>query len=264
MLWYDEHTRERVSIFRCKYGIKLLKKHYQYYTSINLTLQSINVTYYKETVYSFHYGVKMLFPNNAHHSQEIQDFVNRLAFMAEVKEFDNRSHLARIRGYCRVLARGCNIPKTESEIIAIASQLHDVGKYAMPETLLNRKGDFLDSEWPAIERHTTDGAAFLKDSPSLVLQTAAVIAEYHHERFDGSGYPNKRFDFEIPLAAKICAVADVFDALTTPRSYKEIMEVDEARRLLTDSGGKLFDPKVIDAFNQNFAEILKIKQSFNY
>jgi putative two-component system response regulator len=195
------------------------------------------------------------------HNNELNDVVSKMAYMAEIKEWDNRTHLFHIRSYCQLLCSHMDIPKTECEIIALASQLHDIGKSTTPDELLKRKGDFKDTEWAIIEKHTLEGGLLLQGSPSLLLQTAAVIAENHHERWDGSGYPNKRRGEEIPLAARICAVADVFDALTTTRSYKETMPDEEALNLIQQSSGVLFDPKVVKVFTEHFKDILKIKNS---
>jgi putative two-component system response regulator len=203
----------------------------------------------------------MFLSKSLNHNQELQDLVTRMAYVAEIKEWDNRTHLFRIRSYCQLLCLGMDIPKNESEIIAIASMLHDVGKITMSDSLLERKGDYKDRDWVDIEKHTMDGSNFLKGSPVLILQTAAVIAENHHERWDGSGYPNKKRGEEIPLAARICAIADVFDALTTPRPYKDMMGDEEALNLIVESSGTLFDPKVVKVFKNKFADIVKIKNS---
>jgi putative two-component system response regulator len=194
-------------------------------------------------------------------NDEVNDMAVKMAYIAEIKEWDNRTHLFRVRYYCQLLCTGMDIPKNETEIIAIAGQLHDIGKSCIPDGLLERTGEFKKEEWPVIEKHTLDGGNILKNSSSLVLQTAAEIAENHHERWDGSGYPKKRRGEEIPLAARIFAVADVFDALTTSRPHKVTLTDEEAHFLIQQNSGVLFDPKVAKAMKEKFSGILQIKNS---
>ena len=192
---------------------------------------------------------------------EISELLSRMAYVAELKEWDNRSHLGRIRSSCLLLAVQLGIPRAESEVIASASMLHDVGKILTPIELLKRIGNYEDQEWKIIEKHTIDGAYILGNSSILEVQTGAAIAEAHHERWDGSGYPYHRKGEEIPLAARICAVADVFDALTTSRPYKQAVEPEDARKLIVNSSDVLFDPKVVTAFTTIFDQLIKIKQT---
>lgn len=200
--------------------------------------------------------LKKSFSNN---QEGDNDLVATLAYVAEIKEWDNRAHLFRTRAYCQLLCVGMNIPRNESETIAIASQLHDVGKCTMPDELMQCKGEYKASEWVTVENHTQVGGLILRGSPSPIFQLAAVIAENHHERWDGSGYPKKLRGEKIPLVARIYAVADTLDALTTPRTYKVTMDDQEAYNLIVKCDGILFDPKVITVFKNKYAEILKIK-----
>ncbi|KAF0107479.1 MAG: putative two-component system response regulator [Chloroflexi bacterium] len=196
-------------------------------------------------------------------NNELYEYIQLIAYIAEIKEWDNRAHLNRIRGYCQVLSAGLNIPKKDIEIISLASQLHDIGKSVTPDDLLKRKGDYMDGEWKILEKHTSEGASMLSGSTSIILQTGAVIAATHHERWDGSGYPNKLSGDDIPLSGRICALADVFDALVTRRPYKEVVEDKEAVEIVVKSSGKLFDPKCIKVFEKKINEILLIKNSSN-
>jgi len=206
-------------------------------------------------------GQMMFIKNSETQKNEISEYVIKLANMAEIREGDNISHLNRIRAYCHVLCLGMGIPKRESEIISIASQLHDIGKTYIPDELIYLKGNYQDKDWLVIQKHTIDGCSFLKNSSSVYLQTGAIIAEFHHERFNGSGYPYGRREDEIPLAAKIFAVADVYDALVTPRPYKNLLDEKDAYELIVDSKGVLFDPKVVEVFKNKFEEIVSIKNA---
>lgn len=201
-----------------------------------------------------------MFSSDSAH-KELLDATMRMAVIAEYREGNNTSHLERMRGYAQALARGLGLNKQETQIIAIACQLHDLGKVGIPEALLLNTGDFTPKEWEIIKRHTLIGADLLKGSLSPFLQAGETVALTHHERWDGSGYPNALQGEDIPLGGRICAVADVFDALTTPRLYKKEISVEDARRLIIDAGGHLFDPRVIEVFDEVFDEILRVRKS---
>lgn len=201
----------------------------------------------------------MLTKSLSNPQENINELVSTLAYVAEIKEWDNRAHLFRTRAYCQLLCLGMNIPLVESERIAIASQLHDVGKCTMPDELMQCKDEYKASEWVTVQNHTQVGGLILKGYSSPLFRLAAIIAENHHERWDGSGYPNKLRGEDIPLEARIYAVADTLDALTTPRTYKVTLDDMEAYELIVKCDGILFDPKVILAFKNKYKEFLKIK-----
>jgi putative two-component system response regulator len=228
-----------------------------------LTVQIVNVTNFVSFNHNLFTGMgcKMFSKNSENLKQEVSEYVFKLANIAELREGDNSSHLIRIRAICHVLCLGLGIPKRESEIISIASQLHDVGKVFIPDEVLFLQGNYRDNDWLTIQKHTIDGSTFLRKTTSVYLQTGAIIAEFHHERYNGSGYPYGKREDEIPLAAKIFAVADVFDALVTPRPYKDLLDEKDAYELIVDSKGVLFDPKVVEVFKSKYKEIISIKNS---
>jgi putative two-component system response regulator len=188
--------------------------------------------------------------------------IRLLAKMAEIKEWDNTNHLERIRVYCSILASGLGYSQQEVEIISYASILHDVGKIGLSDSILQKKKMYSSFELEEIEKHTKLGAGLLQGSTSPILQMGAQIALTHHERWDGSGYPNGLVKGEVPTPGKICAVADVFDALTTRRPYKKEISNSEALQLLHDNSGKLFDPAIIGVFEKHFKEIIKVKETY--
>jgi len=190
--------------------------------------------------------------------KEAYEYILRMAYLAEVKEWDCRPHIERIRKYAVIIGNAAKIDYQTNEIISLAIQLHDIGKAMMPDYLLRESGKFKDSDRPLIERHTIDGAKILERSSSTILQIGASIALNHHERWDGSGYPNHLKGEEIPVGGRVCAIVDVFDALTTERSYKQTIDKDEALQLIRDASGTLFDPALVRAFNEQFNEIKKI------
>jgi response regulator RpfG family c-di-GMP phosphodiesterase len=197
-------------------------------------------------------------------NKELLDAIWRMAYMAEYREGGNLAHLERIKGYTQVLGRGLGLTQNEVQIISIASQLHDIGKIGLPEGLLLQQGQYTIADLEKIKQHTTIGAEILNNSPSPLLQTGESIALNHHERWDGSGYPAGLKGEAIPLSARLCAIADVFDALTTPRPYKRAISVEDASRLITGASESLFDPQIIQIFKEEFSSLLKIKKSVEH
>jgi putative two-component system response regulator len=191
--------------------------------------------------------------------KEMVDAVRRMAKMAEFNEPDTASHRERIREYCYLMASCYGMSSHDAEVISYASLLHDVGKIGLPDTLTSKSGDLTPYEWNLMQKHTTIGAELLRGSSSVIMQAAEIIALTHHERWDGSGYPNSMCEEEIPLSGRICALADVFDALTTKRPYKEAVPVEEAFRMVKDVSGKLFDPNLVAIFLQNRDEFKRIR-----
>ena len=185
--------------------------------------------------------------------------VERLAIVAEYKDKVTARHIRRMSEYCAVIARGLKLPPGEVELILHASRMHDVGKIAVPDAILRKPSDLNEPEWSIMRRHPTIGSLILDNSSSEVLQAGRVIALCHHERWDGGGYPSGLAGEDIPLWGRICAVADVFDAVTSERPYKPAFPNDEAMRILRDGRGSQFDPQVVDAFFERLEEILSVQ-----
>ncbi len=194
-------------------------------------------------------------------SRETIESLSLLAYVAEAAEWDNRAHLRRVKAYSYIIFTALGVPTAEAELLALACVLHDVGKAATPDELLKRQGSYTPEEWQVMERHTSDGEKMLRDASSPILRAGAAIALTHHERWDGSGYPNHTAGENIPLSGRVCALVDVFDALTTSRPYKEPVDVDEAFELIRRTSGTLFDPAVVQAFTNTHSEILSLYKS---
>lgn len=194
-------------------------------------------------------------------NKELLDAVWRMAYIAEYREGGNAGHLERIKGYTQVMGRALGLTTKEVQLISTACQLHDIGKIGLPEALLLQPGRFSEADLQQVKRHTIIGAELLSKSNSPLLQAGETIALDHHERWDGSGYPNGLVGDQIPLSARMCAVADVFDALTTPRPYKKEISLEDASRLIIGASGLLFDPQVVHVFDEELGSILKIKKS---
>ncbi len=194
-------------------------------------------------------------------NREVLDVVRRMSALAEYREPGIKNHLERIRGYCMVIARGLDLSVQEVEVIANASQLHDIGEIGIPDAILTKAGKLSPYEWEVVKRHPVIGAEILRGSPSTLLQAGEIIALSHHERWDGSGYPYGLKGEDIPLSGRICAMADIFDALTTKRPYKDEVSVEEAYDLILESSGVLFDPQLLTVFKDHFDEFLVIRQN---
>jgi putative two-component system response regulator len=172
----------------------------------------------------------------------------RLALAAEYRDDATQEHAWRIGRTCGLLAAGIGVAAWQVELIERAAPLHDIGKIGISDAILLKPGRLTEQEFAAIKAHTTIGAEILSGSKSSLLRLAERIALSHHERWDGGGYPEGRRGDEIPLAGRIVAVADVFDALTHERPYKLAWPVEEAVGEVLSQRGRQFDPDVLDAF----------------
>lgn len=198
-----------------------------------------------------------------------------LAKLADSRDPETGAHLERIQEYCRVIARHLSgweryasvIDGEYIEAIYATSPLHDIGKVGIPDRILNKPAGLTEDEYAVMKTHATIGAEALdlalKGHPEArFLQMARDIAYAHHERYDGTGYPQGLQGDEIPLCARIVALPDVYDALTTKRVYKPAMSHDEARNLIVKGRGTHFDPDVVDAFLATEAMFVAIWRSY--
>lgn len=182
----------------------------------------------------------------------------RLAKIAEQRDTDTGAHLQRIGKYSAYLAQKLNCDPTFCSIIELAAPLHDIGKVAIPDSILLARRQLTPAEWDIMKTHTTIGHGMLSGSDSPHMQIAADIARAHHERFDGTGYPDGLVGDQIPLAARILAVVDVYDALTSKRPYKEAWPVEKARAYLKEQSGRHLDPDLVELFLASPEEVLDI------
>lgn len=198
-----------------------------------------------------------------HSSAEIErDTMSRMARWAERGDPFLGRHIERVCHYARCIARKLRLPAADQKALFEAAALHDVGKLFMPEALRAHPGVFSPEQRAAMQRHTVDGYEMLRTSPSQNLRLGALIAQSHHERFDGSGYPQGLAGAEIPLVGRIVAVADVFDALTSDRAHRPARSMDEALAHLQAHAGSHFDPDCVAAFAQEWDAVLDIRERF--
>lgn len=182
--------------------------------------------------------------------------IHRWAEAAEYREPGIGRHVKRVSRYCGVLGRAFGL---HLESLELAAVLHDVGKARIPDSILLKPGSLTADERLAIETHADIGYEMLRDSGTYVLDLAAIIARTHHEKFDGSGYPRRLAGTDIPLEGRIAAVADVFDAMTCDRAYREAWSLESTIAWMTNERGKHFDPTVIDALLESMDEIVEIQ-----
>ena len=175
------------------------------------------------------------------------EVVLRLARAAELHDDDTGEHIDRMSRMCGEVALELGLPVTRADTIRYAAVLHDVGKIGVPDDILRKPGGLTAAEMTTMRRHVVEGALLLEGSPSPVLQVAEIIVDTHHERWDGTGYPNGLSGEEIPLEGRIAAVCDVFDALTHQRPYKPAWTVERACAEIARLRGTHFDPEVADA-----------------
>jgi putative two-component system response regulator len=186
----------------------------------------------------------------------------RLARLVEFRDEETGQHLHRMSSYCEIIARHLGFAEEERERLRLASQLHDVGKVAVPDSILLKRGKLTDAEFEVIKAHADTGYKMLAGSSGEVVQLGASIARAHHERWDGSGYPRGLVAEEIPLEGRIAAVADVFDALTSDRVYRSAMPVKSATKMMLEQRGKHFEPDVLDTFLANAPEVETIRHAY--
>ncbi len=196
-------------------------------------------------------------------SESRNEIVHRLVFAAEYKDPETGSHIRRMSHYSEITGRALGLDAKACEILFLASPMHDIGKIGIPDNILLKPGPLDRDEWEIMKRHTTIGAKILAGSKSRLLLAGQQIAVSHHEKWDGSGYPQGLKGENIPLTGRITALTDVFDALTTRRPYKEAWPLDRAVQEIRRGRERHFDPAVVDVFETVLPEFLMIRERFS-
>jgi putative two-component system response regulator len=191
------------------------------------------------------------------------DTIYRLSMASEYKDEDTGTHIKRMSRFSAAVARRMGLNEAAIETILYAAPMHDLGKIAISDKILLKPGMLDPVEWEIMKRHTTIGAKILKGSDAEIIKLAETIARSHHEKWDGKGYPDGLKGIEIPIACRITAIADVFDALTSKRPYKEPLSVETSLAIIREGKGSQFDPDIVDAFFAIQDEILKIKKEYD-
>ena len=191
-----------------------------------------------------------------------QDTIIHLSAAAEYKDEETGAHIQRMSNISAIIAAGLGMDDEDVDLILRSSPMHDLGKIGIPDHILLKPGKLDPDEWEIMKTHAQIGAEILGAGDSDYVNMGSIIALSHHEKWDGSGYPSGLSGEDIPLAGRICALADVFDALTSKRPYKEAFPLEKSLAIMADGRGTHFDPRVYDVFLENLDEILKVHERF--
>jgi len=186
--------------------------------------------------------------------------IQRLGLAAEYKENETGLHVIRMSHYACILARAAGWSEQRAQELLHAAPMHDIGKIGIPDHILRKPGKFDDAEWEIMKSHVDIGVRIIGEHDSGLLAVARRIVSGHHEKWDGSGYPHGLRETAIPIEARIVAVADVFDALTSERPYKKAWSVEDACALLIEQKGRHFEPLLVELFLDCLPQVLGIKQ----
>ncbi len=188
--------------------------------------------------------------------------IYRLTRAAEYKDEDTGDHIQRMSNYSAAIARAMGLEDQVTETILYAAPMHDIGKIGTPDRILLKPGKLTPDEWTIMKQHTLIGARILEGSDTEVIRLGEIVALSHHEKWDGTGYPKGLKGKDIPLAGRIVAIADVFDALTSKRPYKEPFSLEKSCEIIKQGRASHFDPEVVDAFFASERKLLEIKDKF--
>lgn len=243
-----------VAYFRSKNGAENI-----IYTEINKELNALD----KNLINLFCNNVSIAF-DNLYLNKEIEDtqkeIIYTLGEVTEGRSIEIGNHIKKVSEYCELLASKYGLAEDEVEIIKIASPIHDIGKIVVPDAILNKPGKLTPEEFEIIKQHPMKGYELLSRFNRKILKIAAIISRDHHEKYDGTGYPQGLKGEGIHLYGRIACVADVFDALTSKRVYKDAWAIDDVLDYFKKERGGHFDPKLVDILIDNIDEFLDIKE----
>ncbi|RLD12091.1 two-component system response regulator [candidate division KSB1 bacterium] len=208
-----------------------------------------------KTHITLHHQNKVLEQKVKERTQEVYEtrlkIIQKLGIAAEYRDHETGAHIMRMSHFCKIIADEYGFSREKSDLLFQTAPMHDIGKIGIPDHILLKKGRLTFDEFKIMQQHTVIGAKILGDHDSDLLQEAKTIALSHHEKWDGSGYPNQLIGEQIPIEARIVGIADVFDALISRRPYKRPWTVDESLEFIEANKGKLFDPELATIFRLN-------------
>jgi response regulator RpfG family c-di-GMP phosphodiesterase len=214
-------------------------------------------------IFSINVGVAF---DNIYLNREITDtqkeVIETIGGIIETRCRETGNHVKRVAEYAQLLARKAGIGLEDAEILKYAAPMHDVGKIGIPDAILNKPGKLTKAEFEKIKMHTSIGYQILKSSKRQIIQAAAIVANQHHERWDGKGYPNGLKGENIHIFGRIICLLDVFDAVSNERLYKPAWDIEKTLDYIRKEKGKLFDPMLVDIFMENIGEFLEIKKKY--
>lgn len=191
-----------------------------------------------------------------------KELVYRLGEAVESRSRETGNHVKRVAAISRLLGLAMGMTEARAEILHYASPLHDLGKIGIPDSVLNKPGKLTEDEWDLMKKHARIGHQLLGDSKREILRAGAMISLQHHEKWDGSGYPEGLKGEEISLEARITAVADVYDALASDRVYKPAWPLEDVNKHIREQAGIHFDPRVVDALFSKIDEVTAIRSRY--
>ena len=190
-----------------------------------------------------------------------KEVVYTMGEIAETRSKETGNHVKRVALYSEILAHRYGLNQEEVQLLKLASPMHDIGKIAIPDQILNKPGKHTPEEFEVMKTHAAIGFEILKNSNRRILKAASIVAQQHHEKWDGSGYPLGLSGETIHIYGRITAIADVFDALSSDRVYKQAWPDDKIFALIKEQSGKHFDPKLVEIYFDYLDEILAIRNS---
>ncbi len=191
-----------------------------------------------------------------------QEAILRLCLAAELRDKETGMHIRRIQEHSALLGRKCGLDEEHCGLLFLASAMHDLGKIGIPDHILLKPGKLTPEEWEIMKTHTLIGAQGLANSRFRLIQLAETIALYHHERWDGRGYPRGLKGEEIPIEARIVSIVDSFDAMLSVRPYKRAMPFEEVLDVIREGRGTHYDPGIVDIFLENITEFKEVADTF--
>lgn len=197
------------------------------------------------------------------HSEEIHsshlEMIYRLSQLGELHNQETAQHVKRVGSYSSLLGELAGIPNEQVKILSTVASIHDIGKAGIPSAIVCKQGPLTDEEWKIMQQHTVIGGKIFEGGTSNLLQSAMDVTMYHHERWDGTGYPTGISGLQIPLLARICAISDAFDAMTSDRPYREALTTEQALEEIKKNSGIQFDPYLVEVFLNNIEKFLAIR-----
>ncbi|WP_286261284.1 response regulator [Thalassotalea atypica] len=188
-----------------------------------------------------------------------KELINIVSEAVEARGKENSAHVQRVASICEIFGNKLELSQPFIDALKLAAPLHDIGKIAIPEHILQKSGELNAEEWQIMQTHAESGAHLLSKSTASISKLGARLAHYHHENWDGSGYPEGLCGEEIPLEARIMAIADVFDTLGSKRCYQEIWQDDNIKEFIASQRGKKFEPRLVDIFIEHYHEFINIR-----
>jgi len=191
------------------------------------------------------------------------EVIRQLGRAAEFKDNETGLHVVRMSYYSKIIAEALGMSEDQTDLLLHASPMHDIGKIGIPDRVLLKSGKLDDAEWNIMRQHPVMGVEIIGDNKSSLMEMARLVALGHHEKWNGKGYPNGIAGDDIPLVARIVAIADVFDALTSERPYKNAWTVEKAAGLIQEESGVHFDPNLAPLFAERLPDIISIKEMYS-